>query len=121
MSPSVNYPFQLFACILMLVAFVCLAIGTSFLGVERQKQAISKTTSKNEADESEKASTPFENTTEEKMENSPNTFYEEYLREDIEHFLNTDIPLKHNKYPDPDAFVNFCGESVSQPPESLSW
>ena len=120
MKPSVPNPFQLFSCIVLLVAFLWLTIGASFLNIERQKQVTNKTTSKNEAHESEKASAPFENATEEKTENNPNVFSGEYLRADTEHFLHTDIPLKHTKCHFADSFTAFYGESASQPPEILS-
>ncbi|MEP7374223.1 MAG: hypothetical protein ABI675_12585 [Chitinophagaceae bacterium] len=120
MKPSVTYPFQFFSCIVLLAAFLWLIIGTSFLGVEQQKQVINKTTSKNAAGESGKTFVPFENTTEEKTENSPNVFSGEYLKVDTEHFLHTDIPLKHTKYHFADSFIAFYGESVSHPPEILS-
>jgi hypothetical protein len=120
MKPSVTYPFQIFSCIIMLVAFLWLTIGASFLSVEQQKQLSNRITSKNDADDSEKSSTPFENTPEEKTETSSNAFSEEYLREDTEHFSYADIPLKHNKCHFADAFVAFYGESASQPPEIFS-
>lgn len=103
----------------MLVAFLWLTIGASFLSVEQQKQLTHKTTSRAEADDTEKDSTPFENAKEEKTETSPNTFSEEYLREDTEHFSDTNSPLKHNKCHFADAFVAYYGESASQPPDTL--
>ena len=117
MKSPVNYPFQLFSCMAVLVAFLWLIIGTSFLTVELKKQALDKTNSKNEADHSGKAFTPFENTSDEKTENSPNAFSVEFLRADTESLLHTDISLKHNKCYLEKAFPAIYCESVSQPPE----
>jgi hypothetical protein len=103
----------------MLVAFLWLTIGTSFLSVEQQKQLNHKTTARTEADDTEKDSAPFENTKEEKTESNPNTISEEYLREDTEHFSHTNSPLKHTKCHFADAFVAYYGESASQPPETF--
>jgi hypothetical protein len=103
----------------MLLAFVWLTIGTSFLSVEQQKQLNHKTTSSTESENAEKGSAPFENANEEKTENSPNTFSGEYLREDTEHFSSTDIPLKHNKCLFERIFRSLYNESVSQPPEII--
>ena len=102
----------------MLLAFVWLTIGTSFLSVEQQKQLNNQTSSKTEADDAEKG-TPFENAKEEKTETNPNTFSEEYLREDSEHFSYTDNPLKHNKCHFEKIFPVIYSESVSQPPETV--
>jgi hypothetical protein len=105
----------------MLVAFLWLTIGASFLSVEQQKQLQNETTSKADADDSvEKDSTPFENAKEEKTESSSNTLSEEYLREDTDHFSSTHTPLKHNKCHIADAFIAYYGESASQPPETFS-
>jgi hypothetical protein len=119
MKPYVTYPFQLFSCIVMLVAFLWLTIGTSFLSVEQQKKLHNETSSRSNADDTEKDAAPFENAKEEKTETSPNTFSEEYLREDTDHFDYTDAPLKHNKCHIANAFVAYYGESASQPPETL--
>jgi hypothetical protein len=119
MKPYVTYPFQFLSCIVLLIFFLWLTIGASFLIFERQKQVTNKTTSKSEAHESGKASIPFENPTEDKTENNLIAFSAEYLREDAEHFLYKNIPLKHTRCPDADLFVNFFGDSVSHPPESF--
>jgi hypothetical protein len=81
----------------VLLAFLWLIIGTSFLTIELKKQAIDKTNSKSEADHPGKAFTPFENTSDEKTENSPNAFSVEYLRAETESLFYRDISLKHNK------------------------
>ena len=120
MKPSVTYPFQLFSSTILLVSFLWLITGASFFAIGRQKPVTNKTTSKNETHESEKASVPFENTTEEKMEGGMNIFSGEYLKADTEHFLHTDIPLKHTKSNFADSFIAFYGESASHPPEILS-
>ena len=105
----------------MLVAFLWLTTGTFFLSVEQQRLVNNKTNSTSTTDDSEKASTPFENATEEKTEtSSAGSFVEEYLREDAEHFLYAEIPLKHNKCHFEAAFAAIYGESVSQPPEIIS-
>jgi len=120
MKPYANNPFQRFSCMIMLVAFLLLTTLTGFLSVEQQKQEKSKTSSASGDKKAEKTSAPFENATEEKTGTSPTTFSDEYLREDTEHFLPTDIPFKHNKCHDEEFFVTFFGDSVSQPPESIS-
>ena len=102
----------------MLVAFLWLTIGTSFLSVEQQKKLHTETSSGTNADDDEKDAAPFENAKEEKTETSPNSISEEYLREDTDHLASTDTPLKHNKCHTADAFVAYYGESASQPPET---
>lgn len=119
MKPYVTYPFQLFSGVVMLVAFLWLTIGTSFLPVEQQKKLHSESSSNSKADDAEKDAAPFENAKEEKTETSPNNFSEEYLREDTDHIACTDTPLKHNKCHIANAFVAYYGESASQPPETL--
>ena len=120
MKSPVNYPCQLFSSIILLVAFLWLIMGASFLTVERHKQAINKATSKSDADETGKASTPFENTTNDKTEHGTNAFSGEYLNEETESIFHTDIPLKHNKRQFEKAFPAIYSESVSQPPEIVS-
>jgi len=120
MKPYVPYPFQLFSCVVMLVAFLWLTIGTSFLSVEQQKQLHNDSSSRSKTDDAENDAAPFETAKEEKTETSPNSFSEEYLRVDTDHDACTDTPLKHNKCHSADAFVAYYGESASQPPESLS-
>lgn len=104
----------------MLVAFCWLTIGTSFVSLQQQKQTTDKTDSKGDANENEKNAAPFENAKEEKTETSSNTFSEEYLGEDTEHFACTDTPLKHTKCHTADAFIAYYGESASQPPEAIT-
>ena len=104
----------------VLVAFLWLIIGASFLTNELKKQAINKTNSKSESDHSGKAFTPFENTTDERTENSLNAFSVEYLRPETESLLHTGISLKHNKCYLEKAFPAIYCESVSQPPKTVS-
>jgi hypothetical protein len=103
----------------MLVAFLWLTIGTSFIPDQQQKKSNNKITSKTEANNTENDCAPFENAKEEKPETNPKTFSEEYLREDTEHFSHTATPLKHIKRHFANAFVAYYGESASQPPETI--
>lgn len=102
----------------MLVAFLWLTVGTSFLLVAQQKQGKNKISSTTGDKKSEKTTAPFENATEEKTETTPTTFSEEYLTEENDHFLSTEIPLQHNKFHDERLFVNFFGDCQAQPPEN---
>ena len=104
----------------MLVAFLWLTVGISFLSVLQQKQSNNKTTPKAETEGSKKTSARFENASEEKTETNPTSFSPEYLKANAQQFLPSDIHLTHDKCSDTDFFVNFFGDSVSQPPETLS-
>ena len=121
MNPYRNNPFQLFSSIIILVAFLWLCFGTSFLSVEQQNHLTSNNRLPSDENDSEKTSTPFENAAEEKAENNPTTFSEEYLGEDPEHCLETDIPLKHDKSHFERIAPAIFREFVAQPPEKISF
>jgi len=120
MKPYVNCLFQTFSCAVILLAFLWLAIGSSSVYIQQQKQLSDKSASKENTSKSENAVAPFENATEEITETSPNDFASEYLLEEGEHLFYGNIPIKHNKYPTDGEFINFCGDSVSPPPRLSS-
>ena len=121
MSPYRNNPFQVFSSIIILGVFLWLCFGTSFLSVEKQNPVTINNSLPADADDSEKTSNPFENATEENAETNPTTFSEDYLGEDTEHCLETDIPLKHDKSSFERIGPAFYSESVAQPPEKNSF
>jgi hypothetical protein len=101
----------------MLIAFLWFTIGTTYVVVEQLKQSNTIAATKDFNTDSENTPDPFANATEEKGENSSTIFISEYLREENEHLLHADGPLKHNKYHSAEIFAAFYGESVSPPPE----
>lgn len=117
MKPYVNYPFQVFFCIVTLLAFLWFTLRSSFAPIQQQKQSSNKATSKEKTNALDNVSTPFENTSEEKTETTTNDMASEYLRVDAEHLFQTNITIKHNKCLTVGVFVNFCCDSVSPPPE----
>jgi len=117
MKTYANYPFRVFFCCVTMMTLLWLAIGTSFVFNQLPKFFIPQSASNEESNKDHDAGTPFEKSTEEKVEFSSNDFTLEYLCEDIEQFSYSHNGIKYNKYHPAQVFVNFCCDSVSPPPE----
>jgi len=118
MKSYVNYPFRVFFCSVTMMTLLWLTIGSSFAYNQLSTHFDHQAASKEQSQQHDDTSVPFENTTEEKAEISANDFASEYLRVDVEQLVKTDIPVNHNKYHPAGEFANFCCDSVSPPPET---
>ena len=118
MKPYFLYPFRILSGMIMLLALICLSLGTCFIYTEHQKQSKTEQTSDTNDDTAKPTSNPFDNT-EDKAENCSTNLAAEYLMEVPGDFYRTNIPLKHLKSPHTDAFTIFHGESFSPPPEQV--
>ena len=116
MTTYVNHPFRCFACTVTLMALLWLTIGFSFAYNHSSTNCAHHFAVK---DPNKHGSNdfPFEKASEEKAELSSNDFISEYLKEDSETMAQVDITINYNRYFTASAFVNFCCDSVSPPPE----
>ena len=117
MKTYANYPFRIFFCCATMMTMLWLAIGTSFVFNQLPKFFVHQSASNEDSNKDNDAGTPFEKSTEEKVEFSSNDFTFEYLCEDSEQFSFSNITIQHNKYYPSPVFVNFCCDSVSPPPK----
>jgi hypothetical protein len=101
-----------------MMTLLWLTIGSSFAYNHLSGHFSQQSASKEQSQKQNDASVPFENTTDEQAEISSADFASEYLKVDVEQPVNTDISINHNKYRPAGAFVNFCCDSVSPPPET---
>ena len=116
MTTYVNHPFRCFACTVTLMALLWLTIGYSFAYNHPTAHCEHHFALKDLSKHGD-TGIPFEKTNDEKAELSSNDFISEYLKEDPEQLVQINITINYNRYFTDRAFVNFCCDSVSPPPE----
>jgi hypothetical protein len=116
MTTYVNHPFRCFACTVTLMALLWLTIGFSFACNHPSTNCAHEFAVK-DLNKHDSSDIPLENASEEKAELSSNDFTSEYLKEDPAQLAQINITINYNRYFTHRAFVNFCCDSVSPPPE----
>jgi len=117
MTTYVNHPFRCFICTVTLMALLWLTIGFSFAYNHPSTNCTHHFAVK-DLNKHGDTGIPFEKGSEEKAELSSNDFISEYLKADPETLAQINITINYNRFFTTGAFVNFCRDSDSPPPES---
>ena len=99
------------------MALIWLTLGASFINDHLLKKSDYQSAVNQQSNPYDHTGGPFENGNEEEAEISLNDFASEFLKTDTEHVINSDIIINHNWHHSDWAFVNFCRDCFSPPPE----